>query len=85
MSWSRFLEHRRLVVRTLVLAGGLLMLDRAVLGAALPASTGAPEVGQMAPDFRLPDSNGAVVSLSELRAASRGGSWVLLVFYRGYW
>jgi hypothetical protein len=53
----------------------------------LPASTGAPAVGKKAPDFRLPDSNGTPVMLSRLYApgGSAKGSWVLLVFYRGYW
>jgi hypothetical protein len=59
----------------------------------LPASHGAPQVGQKAPDFRLPDINGSQVSLSGLLAESRAtaadngkppGS-VLLIFYRGYW
>lgn len=58
----------------------------------LPASHGAPEVGQKAPDFALRDTRGNLVSLSALLsslpepaisgAATRG---VLLIFYRGYW
>ena len=63
----------------------------------LPASTGAPQVGQKAPDFNLVDTNNKPVSLSELLsspiktepAASAGGprapKGVLLIFYRGYW
>lgn len=61
----------------------------------LPASKGAPQVGQKAPDFTLPDQNGAPVTLSSFQvpppagqpdpAAGRAGQWVLLVFYRGYW
>jgi cytochrome oxidase Cu insertion factor (SCO1/SenC/PrrC family) len=53
----------------------------------LPASKGAPAVGTKAPDFTLPDANGSPVTLSRLfgPAGSRKGSWVLLVFYRGYW
>jgi peroxiredoxin Q/BCP len=35
-----------------------------------------PEVGQMAPDFVLPDQNGNQVSLSSLR-----GRWLVLYFY----
>ncbi len=35
----------------------------------LPASTGAPQVGQKAPDFALSDSNGNKVSLEQLLAA----------------
>ena len=38
-------------------------------------------VGQMAPDFTLPDAGGRPVSLAELRA--RGP--VVLSFYRGRW
>ena len=61
-----------------------------ILPRQLPASPGAPQVGQKAPDFTLSDTNGKPVSLSELvaardenaRAAPKG---VLLVFYRGYW
>jgi AhpC/TSA family len=54
----------------------------------LPASTGAPQVGQRAPDFTLSDTTGKSVSLSELLSAPLNGSapkGVLLVFYRGYW
>ena len=53
----------------------------------LPASAGAPQVGQKAPDFKLADTNGNPVSLSQL--LGNGGSpaprAVLLVFYRGDW
>lgn len=58
----------------------------------LPASKGAPQVGQKAPDFTLPDSNGQPVSLAQLLSSPIEGSGggtrpkaVLLVFYRGYW
>ncbi len=58
----------------------------------VPASKGAPQVGQRAPDFTLPDINGNRVTLSKLwggaeagQAADKSGRWVLLVFYRGYW
>jgi hypothetical protein len=54
----------------------------------LPASTGAPHVGQRAPDFTLADTTGRQVSLNELLTAPVNGSapkGVLLVFYRGYW
>lgn len=55
--------------------------------AALPASPKAPAVGAKAPDFTLPDANASPVTLSKLLAPreSAKGSWVLLVFYRGYW
>ena len=54
----------------------------------LPASAGAPHVGQRAPDFTLTDTTGKQVSLTELRTSPIDGNapkGVLLVFYRGYW
>lgn len=64
----------------------------------IPASPGAPKVGETAPDFTLPDSMGRNVALSSLLnspfagtdpsaagAASGQTAGVLLVFYRGYW
>ena len=54
----------------------------------LPASTGAPQVGQRVPDFSLPDTTGKTVSLNELLTTPINGNapkGVLLVFYRGYW
>ncbi len=65
----------------------LAVLALASAGAQLPPSKGAPKVGEKAPDFTLPDSTGKQVKLSEFIAAGNGakGSWVLLVFYRGYW
>lgn len=59
-----------------------------IAGRQLPASKGAPQVGQKAPDFTLNDSNGNAVSLSGLIASPLNGDkpkGVLLVFYRGYW
>ncbi len=55
----------------------------------LPASPGAPKVGQKAPDFTLPDRDGNQVTLSRLLEPAAPGTdrpnGVLLVFYRGYW
>jgi hypothetical protein len=54
----------------------------------LPASHGAPRVGQKAPEFRLADSEGKMVALSELLSspiAGKAPKGVLLIFYRGYW
>lgn len=57
----------------------------------LPASKGAPRVGERAPDFTLLDEEGNPVSLASLltspvpggdQAKPRG---LLLIFYRGYW
>lgn len=59
-----------------------------IAGRWLPASKGAPTVGQKAPEFTLSDSSGKSASLSELRTSPINGNTprgVLLVFYRGYW
>jgi hypothetical protein len=55
----------------------------------LPVASGAPRVGEKAPDFTLASANGQVTTLSQLLtepisnfAAPKA---VLLVFYRGYW
>jgi hypothetical protein len=50
----------------------------------VPDSLGAPRVGQLAPDFTLPDQDGQPVSLAQLLAA-HGSNGVILVFYRGWW
>ena len=47
----------------------------------LPASTGAPRIGQKAPEFTLPDQNGKAVALADL-ISKRGA---VLIFYRGFW
>jgi hypothetical protein len=56
----------------------------------LPVSAGAPRVGQKAPEFTLPDTQGRNVSLTQLLGHGdvNGGTppkAVLLIFYRGYW
>jgi hypothetical protein len=56
----------------------------------LPPSSGAPRVGQKAPEFVLPDTSNQPVSLSSLLSTPLADSQaspkgVLLVFYRGYW
>jgi len=54
----------------------------------LPASTGAPHVGQKVPEFTLSDSNGRQASLNQLLSEPLDGKTpkgVLLVFYRGWW
>jgi hypothetical protein len=63
----------------------------------LPASSGAPQVGQRAPDFTLVDTDKRAVSLAELLStpipsaaaagpgAARPPRGTLLIFYRGYW
>jgi hypothetical protein len=64
----------------------------------LPASKSAPRVGQVVPDFTLPDSQGHDVTLSSLLQQPFGtNDWppagnatgktagAVLIFYRGYW
>jgi hypothetical protein len=66
----------------------------------ISASHGAPKVGEIAPDFTLPDSRGNPVTLSAMlnspfvpngstSAAAGTGSTqtvgTVLIFYRGYW
>jgi hypothetical protein len=63
----------------------------------MPASHGAPQVGQQAPDFTLTDTNGKSVTLAGLLSSplnanagtnvqsSAAPKGVLLIFYRGYW
>src|SRR5207244_12466370 len=76
---------------------GLFIFVAFVASRWLPASSGAPQVGQKAPEFTLVDTNNKSVSLSELvsspiksepPASARGPRaprGVLLIFYRGYW
>ena len=47
----------------------------------LPPSTGAPRLGQKAPEFTLPDQNGKPIALADL-VSSHGA---VLIFYRGFW
>jgi hypothetical protein len=81
------------VVATLSVAVfGFFIFATFIMARQLPASHGAPQVGQKAPDFSLSDSHGKAVSLSEMMASPVNGKagspnprGVLLVFYRGYW
>jgi type VI protein secretion system component VasK len=78
-----------LVALTLSLAiFGFFVFSTFIMARWLPASRGAPQVGQKAPEFSLSDSEGKQISLSELlQTPIKGKSpkGVLLVFYRGYW
>ena len=70
----------------LLLAGLLFMIY--VMGSWLPASTGAPHVGQKAPTFTLSDSSDKPVTLAQLLSEpvnDKPAKGVLLIFYRGYW
>ena len=68
---------------------GLFVVGMFVAARRLPASGGAPRVGQAAPDFTLPDQDGGEVTLSKLFRPDSGAAAapraVLLIFYRGYW
>ena len=71
-----------------VVVFGLFVFTIFVAARWLPASHGAPQVGQRAPDFTLPDTSGKSVALSQLLSEPVNGNppkGVLLVFYRGYW
>lgn len=71
-----------------VLVAALFLFSYFVVGRWLPASKGAPQIGQRVPEFTLPDTTGRQVSLNELLTAPVNGSapkGVLLIFYRGYW
>ena len=102
-----FASDRTHPLRSKIAGGVLATLSVVVLGffvftvfvwaRLMPASHGAPQVGQQAPDFTLTDTNGRPVSLAELLSSpvnakpetSVEGSalpkGVLLIFYRGYW
>jgi hypothetical protein len=86
-----------LAVLTVLLVGasliGILYVSKQI-----PASRGAPQVGQIAPDFTLPDSQSNPVALANLLsgpfvaeessaagAASGETAGAVLIFYRGYW
>ena len=86
-------RRRSKIVATIVTTLGVVVIAfflfaYFVAGRWIPASKGAPQVGQKAPDFTLTDSGGKAVSLNELLSTPINGNapkGVLLVFYRGYW
>jgi len=87
--------YRRKILSSIVALVSLLLAGAAVFSffqaRAIPASAGAPKVGQKAPDFTLADTSGQPVSLAQLFAPAAGDSQVippkavLLIFYRGFW
>jgi cytochrome oxidase Cu insertion factor (SCO1/SenC/PrrC family) len=76
----------------LLLVFSVFSLGSAVADAQPQRSEGAPKVGERAPDFTLPDSTGKRFTLSKVFAEDKDvanvpnhPTWVLLIFYRGYW
>ena len=77
------------VVATLgVLVMGFFIFIAFIEARRLPASAGAPQVGQKAPEFTVSDTNNKPVDLAELLAQpinNKPAKGVLVIFYRGYW
>ena len=83
---SKIVSSLVAVVRVLITA--LFVFAVFIAARWLPASKGAPQVGQRAPEFTLPDTSGKQVSLNELLTSPIDGNapkGVLLIFYRGWW
>jgi drug/metabolite transporter (DMT)-like permease len=71
-----------------LLVSALFVFSFFVGGRWLPASLGAPLIGQKAPEFSLPDTNKNTFTLSGLLSSpinNKAPRGVLLIFYRGYW
>jgi hypothetical protein len=51
----------------------------------VPRSDGAPRVGERAPGFSLPDTEGNEMTLAGLLDAGGGTNGAVLIFYRGDW
>ncbi|MGH9868545.1 MAG: hypothetical protein ACREAA_10330 [Candidatus Polarisedimenticolia bacterium] len=76
------------IFMVLAVAGtGLFAFSLLYMTRQLPSSGQAPQVGEMAPDFRLADLDGNQVALADLLGGggARPGHAALLIFYRGYW
>jgi hypothetical protein len=88
-AWPRLSKVVTSIVTTLSVAVMALFIFAIFIAARwLPASTGAPHVGQKVPEFTLSDANGRQVSLNQLLSEPIDGKapkGVLLVFYRGWW
>lgn len=86
---TRWTRIAGMIAATLsVLVFGFFIFTFFIASRQMPGSHGAPHVGQSAPDFQLADTNGRLVSLSELLSTPVAGTppkGVLLIFYRGYW
>lgn len=62
---------------------GFFLFMTLVASRQLPSAANAPKVGEKAPGFTLPDSQGRPVALHDLVGPQK--PWVVLIFYRGYW
>jgi hypothetical protein len=69
-------EEKRMGVFSRRILGWALLVTALVGG---PSRAEAVEVGEPAPDFKLPSSKGVDISLSDFR----GKKWVFLEFYGG--
>ena len=67
---------RTTITRTGTRTGPIAGVLALVLGATMTAQAAAPNVGDKAPDFSLPDQNGKQVSLKDLQ-----GKIVVLFFF----
>lgn len=80
---------RRLTAGVFLSAALSLAIAAQTPGQLPPLSKNTPNAGEKAPDFTLPDTANKLVKLSDVLAepGAKGqkGSWVLLIFYRGYW
>src|ERR1051325_6453736 len=84
--WSKVVAS--IVATICVLSLAMFIFVAFVAARWLPASAGAPQVSQKAPDFTLTDTNNKPVSLANLLSQpinNKQPRGVLLVFYRGYW
>ncbi|HEV8200533.1 MAG TPA: hypothetical protein VGS03_10965 [Candidatus Polarisedimenticolia bacterium] len=89
-AWRAPQVYRGKVVAAIALASGLAVTGFFCWGLfyaarQVPDSLGAPRVGQLAPDFTLPDQDGRPVSLAQLLASPHASNGAMLVFYRGGW
>lgn len=93
-AWRRPEAYRGRIAGPILLAAGVGCLAIFAYGMfyaarQLPASAGAPRVGQKAPGFTLQDTEGHPVTLAQLLAPDAGAAspvnGVVLIFYRGFW
>jgi len=83
---SKIFSSLAAALGVLMMAG--LLFSVLVFGRWVPASVGAPQVGQKAPEFTLTDSNNKPITLAQLLSEPinhKPPKGVLLIFYRGYW